>query len=250
MKKMFLLITFLSFPLFANAEISGNNVQDGYEIVSSNEKYYKTEYFNDNLMFYSNNKVSRTTEISKEEYDLANVSSPNIELHNNISVETEYKKLNVSILKSGSNYRYQGILEWKNMPSTRSYDIFGIAYRPSVYANVSSYQTYYCLKSGGCYTESNYSIKKSSTGIGVSFKLPDKEIRTLKSTLTLDVYKNVDATIIEQYAVGDYAHATKSISLSSSQNYTLDTLGIHLNSSINSYYDEISSASSRINCNW
>ncbi len=250
MKKIFLLVSLLFVPLLVNAEVSGNDYNEGYEIISSYEKYYKTEYISNNIILYGNdNYMSKTTEISKSEYDSANVSS-SIRPFETISVETEYKKLNISIMKSGSNYRYQGVLEWKNMPSTRSYDIFGIGYRSSVGTNISSFKTDYCLKTGGCYTANNYSYKKSKNGVGVSFKLPEKEIRSLKSTLTLDVYKNVDATIIEQYVVGDYAHATKSVSLSSSQEYSIDTFGIHLNNSIYSYYDEISPASARIDCNW
>ena len=76
-------------------------------------------------------------------------------------------------------------------------------------------------------------------------------INTLKHTLTVYVDKNVsDATIIEQKASADYAHAVKNINSSLAQNYTINTSGIHFQNGVSSYYDDINYASTTINCNW
>ena len=48
------------------------------------------------------------------------------------TVETTYKKV-VSTLSKNSNYfRYKISVTWKNIPSTRSYDIIGIGFLGSV----------------------------------------------------------------------------------------------------------------------
>lgn len=40
--------------------------------------------------------------------------------------------MTTSILSNGNRYRYKVVLEWENMPSTRSYDVIGIGFLASV----------------------------------------------------------------------------------------------------------------------
>ena len=239
---MLLLMVFL-FPGIINAS------EIDYSLVSQSEKYYRTTYFDSNVSLYSSNNISHTEEISKEEYD--NYNNNTINPRGNI-VQTEYKKMTVQILENGTKYKYVAILEWKNMPKVRSYDTLAIGFYQSVKATQLSFNTYYCINNSTCYTQYNYYSKNSSTGVGATFELPTStSITTLKHTLTVYVDKNVtDATIIEQKATADYAHATKTVTVSQAQNYNINTTGIHFQNNVSSYYDDISFASTTINCNW
>lgn len=65
-----------------------------------------------------------------------------------------------------------------------------------------------------------------------------------------DVQKNTSSTIITQYAYGDYAHATKSVSLSKASDYMVTTGGINHSSDSITYYDEISTARATWSGSW
>ena len=75
------------------------------------------------------------------------------------------------------------------------------------------------------------------------FYLPSGSLSSLKQTLEVEVEKtNSSSTIVEQVAVGDYSHATSSISYSNAKKFYVDVGGINLDSSIEGYYDSISAA--------
>jgi len=160
-------------------------------------------------------------------------------------VETTYKQMRTTIAKASSKYRYKVTLTWKQMPSTRSYDIIGIGIQSAlVYINSSLvFNQTYCVSSN-CTNSSSYnSSNTSSTGAGVSFKLPTStSITSLRSYFYFDVSKDTSNTITAMYAFGDYSHATKTISSSNAQGFYVDQSGIVLSSSISSYYDTISTA--------
>lgn len=257
-KKLLVVISIMFFPVLVNAKIDDNSLytdDEGYKIVSTNEKYFKTIYVYNNYLSYNNlfsdNFLVNTIEVSKEEYDSYNEDNSNVFGSSN-TIQTEYKKLTVSILENGSKYKYIATLDWKKMPSTRSYDILGIGFNKSVKATTIQYETYYCYNNGSCKTEKTYYINSSDSGVGVSFPLPiSNEINLLKSTLTLVIDKNISgATVTEQVAVADYSHATKSISEALSRKYIIDKSGIILQSDNSSYYDEIPEVTAKIKCNW
>lgn len=253
-RKLFCLFLFLSFPFIVNAKTDEYIDEEGYKLVSSNEKYYKTINTISDLSTYSNEDniiLSYTVEISKEEYEQASNHEEMSTYGSSNVVQTEYKKLTVSILENGTRYKYTAVLDWKKMPAVRSYDIIGIGYYQSVKAINYTYETYYCLNNGSCSRDTANSPTISSTGVGTVFKLPSStSLKTLKNSLTVYVDKNVnDATIIEQKAVADYSHATKSISLSNANNYSINTNGIILKG-ISSYYDNMPIVSTTISCNW
>lgn len=243
-KKIFiLLLIFYLFPTIAKA------MELDYTLVSQSEKYFKTTIINNDANLYSSESNLHTVEITKEEYD--NYNENTLMPKGNI-VQTEYKKMTVQILENGTKYKYIAILEWKNMPKVRSFDTLAIGFYQSVKATQLTFNTYYCINNSTCYTQYNYYSKNSSTGVGATFELPTStSVKTLKHTLTVTVDKNVtDATIIEQKATADYSHATKVVTLSQAQDYNINTTGIHFQNNISSYYDDISFASTTIECNW
>lgn len=179
-----------------------------------------------------------TLEISEEEYN-----APGISLFGMTAgyTETGAKKMTTQIISVDSRYRYKVDLEWKSMPSVRSYDIIGIGMDTNVkmYSSIYFQQTY-CYTSGICDNNKVHAYKSTSTGGGASFKLPtDKTINYLASYLYFSVQKNTSATVKTLNAYGDYSHATKTISEANARNYGLTSTGISLNSSITSYYDAI-----------
>ena len=80
--------------------------------------------------------------------------------------------------------------------------------------------------------------------------MPSGNYISLGQKLYFDVEKDVDATILKQIAVGDYAHAVKSISLSNALNYSVNIDGLSLKSSIKDYYDEINYAQTSWSGSW
>lgn len=248
-------VTFILSPIIVKAE--------NMEVLSETTKYYKTittynnSYSNISTTALNDNTLaSSTVEVSKSEYDQENVntiSAAGINALGSTSVETTYKKMTTTIYKVDTYYRYKVTLTWKNMPKVRSYDVIAIGYPASVRKKGSpSFRNEYCFKSGDCDTVKGFShIYTGENGMGVVFKLPTGSLKTLKQSLTTDIDKNTTYKILKQTAVGDYAHAVKSISLATAKKFYVDMAGINFNTanSINSY-DDIERADVTISCNW
>lgn len=231
MKKLFILIILMLMPcLFVHAE----QTDDSLVLVSQVDKYYKTITFNDS------DSRNITIEITKQEYDTANVVN---NIKGDATVETTYKKLTSQIYQNDSKYRYKAVLTWKNFPSTRSYDIIGIGHYASVQRyNGPFFSLYYCKTDGTCNTTSSHYPQTFAAGSGTSFKLPTGSLTALIATFYFDVVKTNNVTVTSQIAAADYAHATSSVTSSESMNYTVGPGGISLGSSISSKYDAMNSA--------
>jgi hypothetical protein len=231
---VFIMISLLLFvPHFVNAEES--NDEKIFEIT----KYYKT--------ITNGDFTSESFEISKEEYDNYDVSNQPKAI-----IETTYKNLTSTITQNGSFYRYKAVLNWKNMPSKRSYDIIGIGFYASVkvVGNFLSFNQYYCFSSGSCTTTYVNYPQIFTGGAGTTFSLPTGNLTTLRETFYFDVEKNTTATIISQLAAADYAHATSTISLNNAKKYTVSgATGIVLNG-VSSYYDAINPAKEYWSGSW
>lgn len=242
MKKIFFAFAlYFSFIGCFSAESLINDEE--YQIVEIVEKYYKTEIFNDaNAMLLStDNTYAVTTEISKEEYE--NEYESIIKPRASVYVETEYKKMTTTISTNGSNFRYKVLLNWKKFPKVRSYDIISLSFYQSVKPSGNIYFSQnYCLESGICKSSASSTQNIENDGVSAIFKLPGDNLTSLSSTLYFDVAKSTSATVIRQNVVGDYAHATKSISLTNAKKHTLNLSGISLDSSIVGNYDEITPA--------
>lgn len=235
MKRILMLfILFLMFPFMVFAD----NVS--FNDLISETKYYKTtiskyEFGGTVVIDTLEENYSYTEEISEIEYNLADTSLNANFLNSNRSVETTYKKMTTTISANGSKYRYQVTLVWKQLPSTRSYDIIGIGHNQNVKlgGNVNFLLTY------GSNTSSSATIFTSSTGATATFKLPTGSVDGLSAKLYFDVEKNMSGTISSQSAYGDYAHATSKISLANAKKHTINKNGITHDSSVKSYFDDI-----------
>lgn len=235
MKKMILLLIFLMIFMDVNAVESNLNEKEIILVT----KYYKTIFRNGRLDVNDVlRNTTKTIEISQSEYENASVKFQEQNL-----VETTYKKLISSISKNGNYFRYKAELQWKNIPSTRSYDIIDIGFysNVSIKNNTLYFSQEYCTSSNDCYNSFNNYSQIFTNGVGTSFKLPSGNLNTLKQVLYFDVIKNTSNTITSQIAVSDYSHATSNVSLSNSQKYIVNTSGIVLNG-VSSYYDDINSS--------
>ena len=240
MKKIIILIAIILIPIITKAE----------EIEAIEEKYYKTVEVTPIITSSnsSNLKITNTYEISEEEYNLGEEEQS----RSNIIVETTYKKMTVTIVKSQSVYKYTIKLHWKNMPSTRSFDIIGLAYYGSVEPYLSPiFEQEYCLSNGNCYTSSTHYPRQENNTVSALFELPTGSLTSLDQTLFVVVgKKNPNSTIISQKAVGDYAHATSNVTLGATWGYTMSMGGISLAASVITSYDEISTAQATWSGTW
>lgn len=213
-------------------------------------KYYKTtvNHFNRDLSEISvnNNLNSYTVEISKEEYE----GLDNRVNFDSAFIETNYKKLTLSVYKVGNFYRYKSKLIWKKIPKTRSYDIIGINYDAKLTIDGQvKFVSKYCFDAEDCHYSYNATIKSFDSAIGATFQLPSGSLSNLETELSFDVKKKTSSLINSQTVVSDYSHAIKIISLSNSQSYSLNNNGIILGN-LSNYYDNINPVSLSCNDNW
>lgn len=158
-------------------------------------------------------------------------------------IETASKKMTTTIVLINDKYRYKVSLEWKKIPSTRSYDIIGIGIDNSVkIASALTFQQNFCYSSSSCSSSIVHTEKFTSTGATATFQIPTQTIVSLSSYLYFNVSKNTNSIIAELKAYGDYAHATKGISKSNANNHSINRGGIILDSSVSSYYDSMDKA--------
>ncbi len=253
-RKLLILLVFSVFLFIFVKTLHAEEIDDdNFVLVSQVDKYYKTVTYYDrentktyNFNYYNKAQSSKTYEITKEEYENQNVLEP----MTTTSIETTYKKLTSRILQNSNLFKYEAILNWKNFPKKRSYDIIGIGFNNNV-AVLSSpaYYTEYCLTNGICQKMTSHSPKTFSNGVGTTFLLPTGDLTSLSTTFSVIITKNDSNTITNQIATADYSHATKSISLNNAKNYDVTSNGIVLNG-IASYYDEIQPAIARWYGNW
>lgn len=212
--------------------IQNKDIESTLEV--QNNKYYKTVYTD-----LSGNSYS--AEISKDEYDNQSGITPRG------TVNTEYKTMTSSLTRNNNNtFRYKVTVLWKNIPSTRSYDIIGVGFNDEVYISSFVYFTYhYCDSYNNCTTSGEYHDKKTlSTGGSAVYKVPSGDLASLSATLYYDVSKNTTNTITELSMYGDYAHATTNVTPYLYTNHTVNNSGLQLYSSIISKYDAIPYAQS------
>ena len=245
------IITFLVINfIFLFPDILCANEQSSPILVNEVVKYYKTtiNYFGQELSEISinNGLSSNTIEISENEYE-----SSNYEINfKNAFIETNYKKLTLSVYKVGNFCRYKSNLSWKKIPKTRSFDIQGIDYDDGLTIDGQvKFVNKYCFDVNNCHYSYNATIKKFDSAVGITFELPSGSLNYLESELSFDVKKNSNFTVNSQTVVSDYSHAIKTISLSNSQKYNMNNNGIILGN-ISSYYDNINPVSIQCNDNW
>ena len=212
----------------------------------SETRYFKTTTYYGDFISPDGNTVllSTTEEISEEEFNKADVINPRAS-----TVETTYKKMTAKITYTSGSYKYSGELYWKNIPSTRSYDVFGIGFKSNITPTNISFSQKYCTPNG-CTTINTSTIKTLINGVGATFKLPNGDLNYLKQNINFIAQKKYNQTITSQQCTVDYAHATQSVTSNQAQNYTMDLAGLHLGSSIINKYDTINYASVTWSGSW
>lgn len=127
---------------------------------------------------------------------------------------------------------------WLSLPSTRSYDVIGFrnGTGTSVSINsVSGYQNY--DNNIISYTSSSGNLKTTKNGCGISMNIVDSVSSSLSNGMTVTIWNN--STIYTAY--GSYQHAITDVTLSQSQNYSINANGLggvlDFASSVRGYYD-------------
>ncbi len=246
---LFAFVLLIPTVAFAQNDPEETDIDEGFTVVAETTKYYKTiTTFNsedfeseENVFNAMRNSVSSVTiEVTEEEYNNAR-EEDHIIRSNPTTIETTYKRMTTSIASNGSYYRYKNILNWKYIPSVRSYDIIAIGFLGDVKPHgIPSFVENYCRPNGNCSTITQDTVQIFTYGSGTSFSLPSGDLASLKATFWFDVEKNTNNTITIQKAYGDYAHATTTVSILDATNYqVIQSSGIVLGSSISSSYDNI-----------
>ena len=218
-------------------------------IVSSETKYYKnvTRYDNNNNLISNNDyEITLTDYISGEQ---TNINLP----YGNGYVETNYKKMTTQIISVVNKYRYKVTVQWKSIPSVRSYDIIGIGINSNVVIDSGiTFQQDYCYSNGTCYSSNVSMVKTLSSGGGALFCLPSSSnVSSMSSYLYFNVNKkNTGSIITSQHAYGDYAHAVKTTYTSYYDHFSVTQAGIVLDSTSVNSYDTMSSAIASWSGNW
>lgn len=229
-----LLISCFGFTTFVNAETISEDIEQTNDVVAENTKYYRLiiNKNNSDLMqlagFGENSSI--LVEITEEEF----LNSSAADEPYSTSIENSTLKLTSRISKYSNNtYKYEAIVEWKTIPSMRSYDIIGVGY----YASVKQWGTVnlrqeYCTTDDYCGETQGYYTYTGANGSAAMFYLPSGSLKSLKQSMYAIVEKNTTSTIVEQLCKASYAHATKSVTYSQAKDFRIDAGGIILGDSI------------------
>lgn len=212
MKKFFVLAIFTSCLFMSNV-----SAKDIYYTNNNGVSFNKEEF--DFLGNFFWNGVQDL--LSKEDYQnfiLSDIMNGDIEIetyHEIMTRGTYFEDANrdLKISKSCSSNCYISVtLTWKNNPTIRSYDVIGAYLENTELVNTP---TTVVLNSGA--TVNSKEIKKTSTGFGVSIKLP-----TYGNSLIVNQTYRVKKG---GHVYASYQHAMKNISLTNSKNYTISKSG-------------------------
>ncbi len=156
-------------------------------------------------------------------------------------------KITTSIVKLSSTFRYKISIVWQTIPSVRSYDILGIGINSNVKVNSAPYFSMtYCYSVNNCKTVQTSMKRVFTTGAGVTFKWTSENLTSANAYFYFDVSKNTNNTLKSLSAYGAYANAEKNVSVNVSDNYSVNSLGINLNSTYLDSYNR----HSKITASW
>lgn len=170
--------------------------------------------------------------------------------------ETAYKKLTVYVISidNGDHYRYKATLDWKQIPSRRSWDVFAIGYESDVLdiGISTTFTQEWCTSSTNCDSEhlANVNYYSLSNAEVVVFKLPAGTLTSLNSYMYFSVVRRDLTQGLETVTlVGDYAHAIYNVSTppTASDIMFLDEIWLQNHAS---YYDSFPEIDSTVRVNW
>ncbi len=250
--RVFILLILFScnFVSASNEFINKNNVEISSTDYTNllNLGFTRNEIMNMELDEFNANKNLKGMIVSQNQISTKNNG---YQLLSSGYVNSIDKNTTISIISIDKGYRYKVTVEWNKMPSARSYDIIGIGIDPTVkiYSNLY-FKINYCYSSSNCSNNGVFTQSVSSTGATGVFKLPSGSLSSMSAYLYFDIAKNTDSTITKLNAYGDYAHAMKNISLDSARKHSINRGGISLDNSISNYYDNMTTATTSLNCSW
>ncbi len=161
------------------------------------------------------------------------------------TITTDMKKIELNMYSvSASVKKVMLKCTWLSIPKCKSYDLIGFRV-PGYYSgltidingteNVVGYQYYDGQKIKYDHTSDN--IKKNGRGIGVSMNIVDSVSKSLSMSFSVNFGTSKDPFAV----MGSYQHAVKNLSLSKSQRYDIQVLGMgdvfKFKSGVDSYYD-------------
>lgn len=238
MKKfIFSFIMFFSILCLVSAKSENQNM----DVIKEEEIYYKIDTLLD-----ENGHVllEDEIEITNDEYEdlieeLSNIESCKI---GNVCIQTNMKRLSLSISGTKNNCLMSLKVHYFNMPQYRSYDV--IAMRWTGFKMIS-FNGVQIGKIGGqentvLYDSSSSNVKTDTNGIGISMNLYD-------DATTLDLSLNVNGKITETSmdVYGTYQHAQGNLTLADSKSYSFSSNGLgevlyYSNTNIRNMYDNMS----------
>lgn len=224
------------------------------EVVATTIKYYKTETylpnFGGNTMAYSTNNapLSKTIEISKEEYDNATSNEINeispLDLSTNL-VKTDYKSMFSTIISVNNRYRYKNSVTWDTLPFWKTIDIIGIGIEENKVYPISSTAKFTGNYQKGGDTVTSGTWTKSPSGYALQFNWPKGGSGKFYATLYFEVGKNTTSTINVLNCYGDYKHL-QGFNTNASIGVGIDVKGISISGSIASSFDSMSTSQSTL----
>ncbi len=233
----------------ANKELKG-------KVVARTTKYYKTEeiIINDansiTSLYSTTPTLSRTIEVSEDEYENSNNSISTLGLTTNV-VNTEYKRMEATIVKINDRYRYRNTVIWKKLPVYQQVDIIGIGFDEKVYGvqTTRNFQAYYTYNATcGENVTTNGIWKLSSTGYALAFEYPQitrepDNNSGFYTDLYFEVGKNTTTKIDVLNAYGSYRHGKGLLKGSDmSGSFSVGAYGIGLSVNLEPKFDNISTS--------
>ncbi len=207
-------------------------------------KYVKTTSLNINGVISTNSEEITEAEFNSSQNSSYTTCGTNEPVIGQGSSETTYKKLIATVYTADSiTKRVKAYLYWKTIPTRRSVDIIGAGHSPRMYRVSSPVFRQLYTYGGTTYVGTKYTGLTFNTGVGAIFELPMENISTLCQEVSYLIGKDSEYTGVTttgNIGAGDYAHATKVVSLSSAKNFTMNhATGLVLNQSITNSYDSM-----------
>lgn len=207
------------------------------EIAESSTLYQK--------VYYQNGEVIGEEDITESEFNNAKEFENSCAPYSDTSqaIETSYKRLSAQLFTDNS---ITGILSWKKVPYTKSYDVFAMRFQYFDYTSFVGAQDYY---ENGIVTRIKYDMsspgfKAQSTGWGISMNLKDGDNITgydlvVETQLSL---QNTTSKIAHAYVT--YQHAQSDLTREQSMSYSMSISGLggvlyYSDTTIRNKYDDM-----------
>lgn len=245
LKVVFTFLLFL-FVLHSNNVVLALGINNNNILITTmmhqkltNLGFTSQEILNMTLSEFNENKNLQGKIISKESFYFDEENYISIEGLKIGYMETTAKKMTTTIISIGDKYRYKVSVEWKIIPSNRSYDIIGIGIdnNAKIISGLNFKQNF-CYSKNKCSSSIVNVPKITDTGASVYFKLPTQPIISLSTYLYFDVSVN-DSNSVQLNAYGDYAHSITTIDNVNNINYSINRGGLLLDDIILNCYDSM-----------